>query len=248
MLLIKALDQRFGNDWMRFSTKTPPKTDQIELTITKSDSVPVIEASIPVVESVYAPPKEISSKQVKINQPEPVLVHLDPDTESLKKIIVEKTANQWQKDTHELLVKTLTDPRVEFRTPVIERITRHVETKAQYSHQTDSMAIQMCLDFINGNEDKVKPAIGKTRVPFEIVIAILKVESNFGKWKSPESVFNVYWTLSIADDHLVRSQYPDLINWIDPQVEKKLKRMSNGAPNSYMTLSKLINWVFIQIY
>ncbi len=121
-------------------------------------------------------------------------------TGNYKKLLLESLAGEgWDNEVIEQIRTYLDDPRAVFRSRVLKINSTHVETKVQYDHHLTAESVDMCMSFWKINGEKVTEAVSPYPVPQEVVVSILKVESNFGTHKGKEAVFNVFWSLSLAD-------------------------------------------------
>ncbi len=105
----------------------------------------------------------------------------------------------WNKEELELLNTYLSDPRAVFKKEILIRNSTFVETEAQYAHYLTSQSVDRCIEFWESNKTLMSPITEEAGVPPEYILAILKVETNFGDFIGKESVFNVYWSLSLGD-------------------------------------------------
>lgn len=109
----------------------------------------------------------------------------------------------WDDDIIERIGFYLNDPRAVFSSKVLSKNTTHVETKEQYAHNLTTGSLEMCLNFWKLNGRRIEETVKTYNVPSELIVSILKVESNFGTHKGKEAVFNVFWNLSLADHPLI---------------------------------------------
>jgi len=109
----------------------------------------------------------------------------------------------WDGDDIALVRQYLTDPRAQFRPSVLKTNVTHEETEELYLHHLAPSSVDKCMDFYRVEGVRIARASKPYGIPPELIVAILKVESNFGSHKGSEPVFNVFWSLSIGDCPLV---------------------------------------------
>ncbi|MDP8239946.1 MAG: lytic murein transglycosylase [Candidatus Hatepunaea meridiana] len=107
--------------------------------------------------------------------------------------------NDWNNDDITLVQHYLNDHRAEFRPSLLKVNTTHQETKEQYTHQKASREVDRCMEFWKDKGVIISGISNYYGIPPEIVVSILKIESDFGRFKGREPVFNVFWNLSLSD-------------------------------------------------
>lgn len=143
--------------------------------------------------------QELGSSQTVIDKPSPSFV-FENDPEDRKKTLIKllREAN-WSAAEIEQLTEYLKDPRANFRGEILVRNSTFTENADQYSHNLTNDAVTRSEKFLLDNQD-ILSFVQKTEgVPREVLVAILKVETNLGEWRGKESVFNVYWSLALGD-------------------------------------------------
>ena len=123
----------------------------------------------------------------------------DPDGRKKTLVRTLQSAN-WSGDDLTLLIKLLDDPRANFRDEILIRNSTFTETAEQYEHNLNKDAVNRSLQFLQDYRAPLVSAAKHEGVPSEILVAILKVETNLGEWRGKESVFNVYWSLALGDN------------------------------------------------
>lgn len=149
------------------------------------------------------------------------------DEESLKDLMFDIVERQgWTKEELAQLRILFADSRAKFRKDLLVRNSTFTETSEQYTHNLTPLAIDQCAAFWNANRELITNAAAKERVQSEYIVAILKVETNFGGYLGKESVFNVFWTLSLGDVLDVQKAMITPLNY--PRSEM-VKRMTKRA-------------------
>ena len=121
-------------------------------------------------------------------------------TDRYKLLLLENLqADEWIEEDLELVKHFLADARAQFQPGILEINTTHQETEVQYAHQLATAQVVRCMEFLDAKGDEVKSSSEKYGVPAEIIVSILKVESNFGSYPGKEYIFNVFWSLSLGD-------------------------------------------------
>ncbi len=132
---------------------------------------------------------------------------------------------------------------VRFDPRVMPRKITHKESKLDYSQYLAPHRIRSARDFLNKNIRLLSEVEDKYAVPREIVVAILLVETNFGKTLGNAKVFNVFSSMALAKDFsAVEGVLPtDLLEDRD-RIEAFLKRKSEWAYEelkALLTFSKM---------
>ncbi len=192
--------------------------------MTPADSKPLVEHVLPEIDELTTPAKEVnvgSKPEVKfqnnpprnkISAPKPDESHAnfsdpvfsnDPDARKKNLVKLLRVAN-WSTEELEQLVNYLEDPRATFRSEILVRNSTFTETADIYLHNLTPESIARSVQFLHDNQMALESAHRSEGVPLEIMVAILKVETNLGEWRGKESVFNVYWSLSLGDHTTVQ--------------------------------------------
>jgi membrane-bound lytic murein transglycosylase B len=150
------------------------------------------------------------------------------------------TEEGWDSSYINMIRMYLMDPRAEFKLVVLNKNSTHQETKEQYDQYLTKQSVDVCMDFWKSSREDVVTAIGAYDVPPEIVVAILKVESNFGSHKGRQAVFNVFISLSIADNPEIMN---DAITTEGTDAEQQRKRLHKRAKWGRSELNQLVNLV-----
>ncbi|NQT35749.1 lytic murein transglycosylase [bacterium] len=149
-------------------------------------------------------------------------------------------AADWDESDIAIVARLLIDSRAEFQPSLLRRNSTHEETAEQYAHQLASKQVDKCMEFWSVKREIIANGADRYGIPPEIVVSILKVESNFGKYIGKAAVFNVFWSLSVAD-------HPDVVDEIligqgDEREEQKrrLLRRARWGRSELMTLVDLM--------
>jgi len=131
----------------------------------------------------------------------------------------------WNSEELRLLDRCLTDPRASFLPGILEKNATHVETPALYHPQVTPEAISVSYAFYIANRSLIDSVALPYSVPGTLIVAILKIETNFGTFIGKQTVFDVLWTLGTGDDKDVRQEFK--LN--DPDQSKRLTRRARWA-------------------
>jgi len=220
-------------------TVTPPM-------LTVTDSFPVQQA-----QQIVQQAQQIKQvEQIPKHQTEPVKASISLplslseethwDDPRKAKLVSELAGAGWADDELATLRRLLQEPRANFRPGVMKKNFTHVETPDLYTQQLTSESVERCLDFLRVDGEQVNGVAREGGVPAEVVTAILKVETNFGKHKGDESVFNVFWSLSLGDDPGVRDE---VLLKNDPEWGDKKAKMAKRAEWARTQLRDLVRMV-----
>lgn len=145
----------------------------------------------------------------------------------------------WNHDEISDLKHYLDDPRAAFLPGVLEVNATHKETWEQYAHHLTPESMVMCRDFWDANSQDVINGAKDAKVPIEIIIAILKVETNFGRMPGTRSVFNVYWSLALADN-------PEVLDeTLSTEDFKRVKRENKLSKRALWARSQLRDLIYM---
>jgi len=134
----------------------------------------------------------------------PVLDDTDGRKAHLLRVLIEAG---WTSEEIEQLTRHLNDPRAHFRHDMLIRNATFKENAEQYAHNLTPEALSRCLTFLDDHAIHLNAAAKREGVKPEVLVSILKVETNLGVFTGKESVFNVYWSLSIGDDPGVQREF-----------------------------------------
>jgi membrane-bound lytic murein transglycosylase B len=116
---------------------------------------------------------------------------------------------------------------------------------SNYSHFTDKYSINLAKKFKKKNKKILNSVSKKYKLDKNLIVAILLVESAFGKYKPNYIVFNVYATLLIELRESMRNNYIPKILKAFPKMTKKeakerLINKYNWAHNELLSLIKIL--------
>jgi len=170
-------------------------------------------------------------------------VLLDLDTQNLfitsndryKYFLLQMLDEQgWDDKDIAVIREFIADPRAEFIPRILKINSTHQETEELYTHQLTQQSVNRCLRFWREEGDKVSRAAEPYGIPPEIIIAIMKIETNFGIDKGKNQIFNVFWTLSLADHQSVlRNAITEPGEAADEQRKRLLRRAKWGRSQLY---------------
>lgn len=131
--------------------------------------------------------------------PTPV-ARLTNDTDGKKKLLMDKLRKDgWTAEELIYLTDLFNDPRSHYRSDLLVRNSTFQENAEIYKHNLVPEALARCADFLDQHRSEIGRSALKDGVAPEVVVAILKVETNLGVWSGKESVFNVFWSLALGD-------------------------------------------------
>jgi membrane-bound lytic murein transglycosylase B len=187
------------------SSRTVPKVSPVDSTpsiaeksvsphsiILKEPIDPVPTPAPQTSQSIATPESELKSDE---------LPPLQNDPDKRKQILIDRLRKDgWNKDELSYLSQLLNDPRCHYRTDLLVRNSTFEENAEIYAHNLKLEAINRCVDFLRDQLPVIERATTGDDVPPEVMVAILKVETNLGGWTGKESVFNVFWSLAVGDN------------------------------------------------
>ncbi len=168
------------------------------------------------VETVLPAPMSRSAVDMVLTD-EPPGMPIDSDTLSPDEALIQEKLILWIPDQYKrLLLKTLgeegwadaevalvrkllVDKRTRFLPCTLDKNSTHQETDELYTHQLTPQSVDRCMEFRRENGDEITRAAAQYGVPLEIIIAIMKAETDFGINIGHDAVFNVFWSLAVAD-------------------------------------------------
>ena len=150
-------------------------------------------------------------------------------------------ADGWSEDELKLLVGYLSDIRAQFQPEILRINATHTETEAQYAHHLTPESVNRCLEVWGVEGEKIRRAVEGRGVPPEVVMAILKVETNYGNYRGKESVFNVYWSLALGDEPAIVNEVLDRTDADAAEKRTRMERRSKFARSQLRDLLYMAN-------
>jgi len=135
----------------------------------------------------------------------------------------------WESGQLKMLSKYLSDPRAEFLPEVLKINATHVEKWEHYSHHLTEEGFEMCDNYWSKYRKEINASAKTYNFPPEIIVGILKVETNFGKYVGTRSVFNVFWSLSLGDNSQVKKDNLSELKKMNNDEIEKLHRRARWA-------------------
>jgi membrane-bound lytic murein transglycosylase B len=145
----------------------------------------------------------------------------------------------WKQDELGQLQKLLADPRARFREEILVRNSTFEETAEQYTHNLSPSAIERCVAFMRDQAGPIQAAAIREKVAPEVLVAILKVETNLGEWLGKESVLNVFWSLACGADPTVQQRL------ITKDVEKPAEMKKRMEKRAAWAKGQLLDLLFV---
>jgi membrane-bound lytic murein transglycosylase B len=181
---------------------SPKVVEPVVATTDNSLQPPTITSIEP---KIRSKPKEAVAHVERENRPSEA--DIGDDSTGNKQLLVRllKSAG-WTQEELNQLSKLLGDPRVHFRQDLLVRNSTFEENAEQYQHNVTPESIQRCVDFYYDQFPSLKKAMQSQGVAPEVLVAILRVETNLGGWTGKESVFNVFWSLALGDNIDIQQQ------------------------------------------
>ncbi len=99
----------------------------------------------------------------------------------------------------EVLERLYADPRTAYLSGAVATNLKRIERPADYNHFLSVKSVRQGIDFLNRNRLLLEGVTGRFGVPAEVLVAILFVESRFGRDVGRYRVFNVYSSLAVAE-------------------------------------------------
>ncbi len=154
--------------------------------------------------------------------------------------LIDKLATDGFDKTH--IREIFADPRVKFLEKVLKINLINQDIKVDYSHFLNNKSIKDAKVFLDNERPFLIKIEKKFHVEKEIVVAILYIESSFGKQTGKNTIFNVFSTLSLATKpeilkgsyHNLKESYPHL------SFDKIRKRAQKKSKWAYLELKHLL--------
>lgn len=124
------------------------------------------------------------------------------------------------------------DRRFQFMPKIVNKITYLKKEKpSDYHHFLGPKVVERGQHFLIEHADKLQTAETQFQVKKEVIVAILTVESNFGKSTGRFSVFNVYASLAVMDHPVVMRKYK-----LDPALKDRIHRKASWGRSELKAL------------
>lgn len=144
----------------------------------------------------------------------------------------------------ELLMRLYTDPRTAYSDGAVALNLKRIERPADYSHFLSTKSVQEGLRFLKRYRSILREVETRYGVPAEEQVAILYVESRFGRDTGRHRVFNIYSSLSVAEDparlsealHVLQKRYPDTTR---SEIHRRARKKSAWAYEELKALLRL---------
>jgi len=212
ILFLNGLQSRFGaSDRPAPSPGLPDLAATASRVDSASSRSPAPVDSTPAVNPSPQPTSDKPQATVtheEIAPPVTPLREIEHDPDGRKKKLVEAMASSgWTAEEIEQLAGHLSDPRSHFLGGILVRNATFKETGDQYAHNLTPESISRSAAFLDDQASLLTRISAGEGVPPEVLVAILKVETNLGGFTGKESVFNVFWTLAMGDDPDVQREF-----------------------------------------
>ena len=98
-----------------------------------------------------------------------------------------------------LIERLYRDPRASYLGKTVALNLKRIERPADYNHFLSRDSVRSGEEFLARHRPVLDGVAGSTEVPAEVLVAILFVESRFGRDTGRHRVFNVYSSLAVAE-------------------------------------------------
>lgn len=136
------------------------------------------------------------------------------------------------------------DPRTDYLGGAVAVNLKRIERPADYDHFLSKGSIEEGREFFLANRSLLDSVVDRYGVPAETLVAVLYVESRFGRNKGDNRVFNVYSSLAVAEEPAlfraalskVQKRYPGTTR---AEVQRRVKRKAAWAYEELKSLLKI---------
>jgi len=143
-----------------------------------------------------------------------------------------------------------THPKVRFD----EKFTRinvlGTARKPDYSHFYNKQAVKRCIQFLKQHDSLLRAVEQRYRVPKEIIVAILYVETKLGQYTGKHHIPSVFLSVAMADDSVylaknrerLRTQFqgsPTELAALERKLDQRSRRKAQWALQELEALSQL---------
>jgi membrane-bound lytic murein transglycosylase B len=166
----------------------------------------------------------------------------EPGGKSLYLRLVDRLSQEGFERSH--LESIFSDPRIAFFEEVIDRNLIFRESKANYARFTSPESMALARAFFWEHRGFLQNLERQYGVSKEVIVAILLVESYFGKWPGRYGILSVFSTLSMllwtdiaeACKRWLKMRYPEIQ---DDYLERRLELKSKWAYRELINLLRL---------
>ncbi|MBT3231766.1 MAG: hypothetical protein HN356_03035 [Calditrichaeota bacterium] len=174
----------------------------------------------------------------ELNAPVPIVVDISSKAEiqvepelginaDYKLLLLDKlTADKWSEVELATLLTLLADQRTQFLPRELTTNITHKETAKLYKHNLTQASLKICEGFWKDNRTLVRKGAGDNKVPLSIIVSIMFVETKLGRVLGDKLVFNVFWSLAVADHPDVMNEFLNKKDINNPDSRKRLKKRS----------------------
>lgn len=99
-----------------------------------------------------------------------------------------------------MVVELFNSDQVVFISSLVPRNLIPSDSPSNYQRFLQENQIQDGLDFLRDHKDQLTPIVNRTKIPLEIVVAMLKIESDLGRNPGSHPVLSTLATLSSIND------------------------------------------------
>lgn len=184
----------------------------------------------------------LPSRPLTINHPPRPREDKETLGNSLKTRLLKTLKNEgWWEDELWIVHRWLEDPRTHYRAELVVRNSTFEEREDQYRKFLYPESIEDCLKMGQKYQNILKDIERTLSVSPSLLLALIKVESNFGQYPGQESLFNVFWSLALGDDPEVISQLKTPSDYPQAKMRERLKRRAMWARGQLRDLVFLYN-------
>lgn len=202
--------------------RTDSSQDSLQIPLNDQSS----NTSLALIESSDSIPTELSDHE-RTSETDSAGKHDMGDNADYKLRLLDKlTRDNWSKAEINTIVKLLSDPRSQFLPKELETNITHEETAKLYENNYTQASIKICEDFWRDNRTLVLNGAGESDVPLSIIVSIMFVETKLGRVTGDQLVFNVFWSLAVADDPDVMSEFLKKTDINNSESREKLTKRS----------------------
>jgi len=147
--------------------------------------------------------------------------------ENYKLLLLTKLEKEnWTIKELETLKKLLSDKKAEFLPRELKTNITHEETAKLYKHNLTQASLKICEGFWKDNRTLVRKGAKDGKVPLSVIVSIMFIETKLGRVMGDQLVFNVFWSLAVADNPEVMTEFLNQADVNNPDARKRLKKRS----------------------